>query len=495
MNRKYTEKLLRRIREDYYSRMDEKGSWKTTEDGDHIHFNEQGEIDKGNPHVVAAMTKNGNTKTASSMKNAVETARKNMEERKNKALSNATSGSSVGPNVGAKSERFRAEKGKEVPERNLQYDSDSNKGKSYEERLSLMAQKDPGAGYKNEFAKDNTGFLKKEDAEKVGGVTSGANGDFTAKSGTSRMIDTTDALKEIKKDGKPNSLMMYMDEDGNLSPERQKVHDEIVKQIFADKLPADGKPTMIMSGGGPASGKSFVSKNAEEKYNPNRVVKIDPDELKAMLPEYAEMGENFYKSGEKTQNNAAYFHEESSALAKRVYQYGLENGINVVYDGTGDGSVDSVMSKIRKARENGYEVSGEYVTVNTEDAVKRNQQRYENGCKKYEAALATGKRDERGRPLDENGKPVDAPRRPPEDMARNTHAKVTDISAQVAGEYDHYTLTDNNGTVGERKVIATCDRGGKLTAVKGEEKKVQAFLDKGKEGYTLDEDGVVTKLK
>ena len=115
--------------------------------------------------------------------------------------------------------------------------------------------------------------------------------------------------------------------------------------------------------------------------------------------------------------------------------------------------------------------------------------------KKYEAALATGKRDERGRPLGEKGKPVDAPRRPPEDMARNTHAKVTDISAQVAGEYDHYTLTDNNGAVGERKVIATCDRGGKLTAVKGEEEKVQAFLDKGKEGYTLDEDGVVTKRK
>lgn len=61
MNKKYTDKILRRIREDYHRRMDAKdeGMWRTTKDGDHIHFNENGEIDKGNPYVVSHMAKKG----------------------------------------------------------------------------------------------------------------------------------------------------------------------------------------------------------------------------------------------------------------------------------------------------------------------------------------------------------------------------------------------------------------------------------------------------
>lgn len=71
MNRKYTEKILKRIRNDYYRRMDAKddeGRWVTTEKGNHIHFNDEGAIDKGNPHVVAAMSKSGKAKTAPSIK-------------------------------------------------------------------------------------------------------------------------------------------------------------------------------------------------------------------------------------------------------------------------------------------------------------------------------------------------------------------------------------------------------------------------------------------
>ena len=81
---KYSEKILKRIREDYRKRrMDakEEGKWRTTEEGDHIHFNEQGEIDKGNPYVVSAMSKSG-TKTSTSMRESVEKARKSMEGRK-----------------------------------------------------------------------------------------------------------------------------------------------------------------------------------------------------------------------------------------------------------------------------------------------------------------------------------------------------------------------------------------------------------------------------
>ena len=75
----------------------------------------------------------------------------------------------------------------------------------------------------------------------------------------------------------------------------------------------DGQPTMIMSGGGPAYGKSFIADRANESFGEESVVKIDPDEFKAMLHGYRDMAI-------ETDKVAAYYHEESSVLAKRVYQ-------------------------------------------------------------------------------------------------------------------------------------------------------------------------------
>lgn len=300
---------------------------------------------------------------------------------------------------------------------------------------------------------------------KPGEVKSGKNGNLKPKSDKAKRIDTRDAIEETRKakeTGKgltENSLTKHIDENGNLSPERQKVHDEIVQSFFADKIPYNGKPTMIMSGGGPASGKSFISKNAKAKFGEETVAKIDPDDVKAMLPGYAEMAR-------KTKEAAGYYHEESSALAKRLYQYAADNGINVVYDGTGDGSVGSVVSKLKVAQEAGYNIKGSYVTVDTEEALRRNQKRYEKMLKDYQS-----------------GKSDIPPRLPPEDDVKRIHSKVTDISLDVAGIFDDWELTDNNVKEGEeRPVIARCKKGGEIEIVPGMEERVQNFLNKGKTG-------------
>lgn len=314
----------------------------------------------------------------------------------------------------------------------------------------------------------------------LGEVKSGRNGDFRPKSERSKRIDTADAVSEFK-NGKHNSLESYVDDNGVLSEERQKVHDEIVYNFFKDKIPAKGTPTMIMSGGGPASGKSKVTKDAESNFGVETMVKIDPDEIKTMFPGYQEMAVEYYESGEKTQNAAAFYHEESSALAKRIYQYGLDNGVNVVYDGTGDGNIGSVKKKIEQAREAGYRVEGKYVTVDTEEALSRNQQRYEHGVKKYEEAKAKGEKTE-------------PPRVVPDDRVEKIHRAVSDIVPEVAGMFDSYELTDNNGDFGaEKPVIATCENGGELKVVKGQEDKLQRFLDKGEMGYKVGKDGIVRK--
>lgn len=293
---------------------------------------------------------------------------------------------------------------------------------------------------------------------KVGEVTSGKAGNFKPKHEGARAIDTADAMEEVAK-GKHNSLEEHMDEHGNLSPERQAVHDKIIQDFFADKEAYEGQPSLVMSGGGPASGKTFIREEAEKDFGKNTTVTIDPDQFKQRLPGYTEMAK-------KDESAAGFYHEESSALAKRAYQYAADNGVNVVYDGTGDGSVRSVEGKLNIARDAGYKVKGSYVTVDTDEALRRNQARYENAKAKYDA-----------------GKSDTPPRLPPPDVVKETHQKVSDISLQVADKFDDFELYDNNGPRGSSPVkIATCKKGGDIVAVKGKERELQKYLDKGKSG-------------
>ena len=338
------------------------------------------------------------------------------------------------------------------------------------------------SGKENRVANMKSSVGKKEhDGSKYKGdpgeVKSGKNGNLKPKSDASKRIDTKDAIEETrraKETGKgitENSLTKYIDKDGNLTPERQKVHDEIVQSFFADKVPHDGKATMIMSGGGPASGKSFIEKGARSKFGDDTTVTIDPDAVKAMLPGYAEMAA-------KDKGAAGYYHEESSALAKRLYQYAADNGINVVYDGTGDGSVGSVMKKLKTAQDAGYAVKGSYVTVDTDEALRRNQARYEHMLEKYNS-----------------GESDIPPRLPPEDDVKKIHAKVTDIALDVAGLFDDWELTDNNVKPGEKRpVIARCKKGGEIEVVPGMEQKVQNWLDKGNSGAKV-ENGKIVRPK
>ena len=304
-----------------------------------------------------------------------------------------------------------------------------------------------------------------------GEVKSGKSGNLKPKSEKSKRIDTSDATAETERwkqtNGKEglekNSLTGFVDKDGNLTPERQKVHDEIVQAIFADKVPQKGKATMTMSGGGPASGKSFIEKNVRQNFGDETCITVDPDKLKEMLPGYTDMAI-------ESDAAAGFYHEESSALAKRVYQYGLDNNINVVYDGTGDGSVNSVKKKIQAARDAGYAVNGEYVTVDVDGpngALARNQARYENGRKKFES-----------------GKSDVPPRLPKESHVKQIHAAVSDIIPEVANEFDEWKLWDNNGEQGSpRTLIATCKRGGKVKVEPGQEGLMEKFLNKGEAGY------------
>lgn len=267
--------------------------------------------------------------------------------------------------------------------------------------------------------------------------------------------DTSDAVAEqqgvgqfAKAGAQENSLTGHLDKYGRLTNEREQHHRDIIADHLDGKTPVEGQATMTMLGGGPASGKSSIMSTKDEDLD-EHTVKVDPDDFKKSLDGYEAMAK-------QSELAAGYYHEESSALAKRFYAEALSENMDVIYDGTGDGSIKSVEKKINQAKEAGYRVEGKYVTIDTEDAVRRNQKRYEDALAKGEVA-----------------------RKPNEDLVRKTHQDVTDILVATAPEFDYTELWDNNGEKGQQKLIATGGGGKYLTPVQGMEAEFNAFLSKG----------------
>lgn len=235
----------------------------------------------------------------------------------------------------------------------------------------------------------------------------------------------------------------------SFTPERQALHDEIVNRALAG-IPPSANPTFYVMGGGPAAGKSSmlaagsvnVPPHGEEAGQDARAVLVNADEVKGQIPEYAEM-----LSGDQAKAAAAFAHEESSYVAKRIQQAAFEGKQDVVLDGTGDSSVASVNGKITNARENGYRVVGNYATVPTDVAVER--------------AAARGER---------TGRHV------PETVIRSTHRDVSKVFPQVAGSFDEVNLWDTSSR--EPQLLA---RGGNGSLTIENEAGWQAFLAKGDE--------------
>lgn len=285
--------------------------------------------------------------------------------------------------------------------------------------------------------------------------------------------DTSDAAGQIKDadrytiGGKKNSLDGYLDENGNLTPEREAVHRQIIDDLLTGKIPVEGQATMTMLGGGPASGKSSVM-NPDTSGDPHAVT-VDPDMMKKLLPGFKELATSGNK--EEAKKAADFYHEESSALAKRFCEVAYSENYNVVYDGTGDGKISSVQKKVDGARAKGYRVEAKYVTIDTETAVQRSEKRYQDAKAKGET-----------------------PRDVPAEEVRKIHANVSDISVAVAAQFDTFEVWDNNGARGQQKLIATGGGGKGLKAVPGQEDAFSSYLSKGNrglEGFVTLPDGTV----
>lgn len=227
------------------------------------------------------------------------------------------------------------------------------------------------------------------------------------------------------------------------TPERQAMHREIIADATAG-VPRSEQPTLYMMGGGPAAGKSSIIKNGDVKH-PEKHVLSNPDEFKADLPEYRDG----LAAGDPRAARVA--HEESSYLNKQAMRAAADNGQDVVWDGTGDNSIDKLESQVRVLKDRGYKVEADYVTCDTETAVERSN--------------ARGKK---------TGRFV------PEEAVRETHARVSEIwpEAVARGLFDRSDLYDT--TSGGKPVLVATARGTTLEVK--DQAAYQRFLDKAKRG-------------
>jgi predicted ABC-type ATPase len=252
-------------------------------------------------------------------------------------------------------------------------------------------------------------------------------GDIPLSEGTVAEMQGGSAAEHIVKDANGN----YM-----FTPERQALHDKIIKESV-DGVPSSEDPTFTVMGGGPAAGKSSLIKDGGVKIAPNSV-EVNADLVKEKLPEWETAGSS----------RAQFTHEESSYLAKRTQAAAIERQQNVLLDGTGDTSPASMNKKIDAARSAGYKVDANYVTLPTAEAIKNAQAR----------GVATG-------------------RFVPDEVVRATHAGVSQTFPAIVHKFDTVKLYDTT-IMGKPRLI--------LSGVAGnidiiDPKAYNEFLAKGNE--------------
>jgi predicted ABC-type ATPase len=236
-----------------------------------------------------------------------------------------------------------------------------------------------------------------------------------------------------------DSMSQYQLPDGSWTPEREVLHKQIIESFFRGKTPVD-HPISYILGGGPASGKSTLI-NSGLISLPKNMVSADADAIKAMLPEYQE------GTTRKDPNIAPFCHEESSYLSKAVAAKAAKEGYNILMDGTGDTSIESMTKKVNSMRTSKQEVHGIYVTCDVETAVARSKARAE-----------------------QTGRSV------PEAVIREDHKNVSIIFPQLikAGILNQIDLFDTSS--GKAKLLAS-GKGNHLEITDSEG--YQKFLDKG----------------
>lgn len=199
-------------------------------------------------------------------------------------------------------------------------------------------------------------------------------------------------------------------------PERvASVHDPFITSLLSQGVRQD-QPIVTFMGGGSGAGKGSLQKKGLIKPREGTVV-IDSDKAKLGIPEYNEM------LSREDLRAATVVHEESSFMAARAMAASIESGFDTVLDGTGNSSIEKLSAKVADARaRGGKRLVAEYVTIDTDEAIRRATQRAANSGREVPKSVITG-----------------------------THESVSSIFPQIVDQnlFDELRLWDNMGDTPE----------------------------------------------
>ena len=164
----------------------------------------------------------------------------------------------------------------------------------------------------------------------------------------------------------PTTAEMYRNKDGKYHPSRAVLHaaiiDKLLRQHSLDEQGRDaglsgdapylkapsGNPTVVFTGGGYASGKGGVVKRLKAQGEwPQDALLLDPDLIKAELPEFQLAAMN-----DPEANLRVY--SEAWDIAQEAMKQAQQRKLNVVVDGITDTGADEVAQRVKSFTDKGY---------------------------------------------------------------------------------------------------------------------------------------------
>lgn len=165
-----------------------------------------------------------------------------------------------------------------------------------------------------------------------------------------------------------NTIEYYFEVYEELSAERESLHQEIIQSILSRRR-YSRENRIFMLGGAPANGKSSFLNSGVVAY-PKDALKIGPDEIKGLIPEYR------YMTGIDLPNAAELVHEESSNIARELRQIAIQEGYDIILDGVANDVLEKRLEDLELLRLNAHTIRMDYITLDTKLSVRLAEERY-----------------------------------------------------------------------------------------------------------------------
>jgi hypothetical protein len=194
-------------------------------------------------------------------------------------------------------------------------------------------------------------------------------------------------LAYAREHGLATDERFYNRTEGRWSADRQLVHRDVIDDLYAAAGDVPRGHKAIMAGGLGGAGKSTVL-DKHAGIDRSQYLTINPDDIKEAMAKHGLIPE---LQGLSPLEASDLVHEESSHIAKLLAARAMKDGTNIIWDITMSSmsSTDQRLSDLEDAR---YAVSGIFVHVDIDEAVRRADLRHRSGHERYRAGIGFGGR-------------------------------------------------------------------------------------------------------